>query len=413
MSSTQIEMINAAIRAELKTKNDLAEIDFESLSKTAENVGLRILIDDDTVYNTFEEFNQDLPEFTKGTTKCLMSNNKKIIYLNEIIKIDDVGTVQIQNIKHMDNEKAYLHMLLNIMAIVDLFILIFSIGIGIFISKKALKPIDQITKQAKSIHISNLSERINIVGPDDELKRLADTFNEMLENIQYSYERQNQFTLDASHELATPLAVIKGYIDLIDCWGKEQPDILAEGIQSIKRETKNMTNLLDTLLLLSKNDTDDISLNYQTFSLCDLICEVIAETRMLTHSHHIDQTTIADISVRADRNLIKQMLRALIDNSIKYTPSGGTISLGYTFTKNHIEIKVKDTGIGIPENELPHIYDRFFRVDKARSRSEGGFGLGLSIVHLIVKSHNGTITATSPEGTGTTMIISLPRFLNL
>ena len=104
----------------------------------------------------------------------------------------------------------------------------------------------------------------------------------------------------------------------------------------------------------------------------------------------------------------KQMLRALIDNSIKYTPIGGTISLGYTFTKNHIEIKVNDTGIGIPENELPHIFDRFFRVDKARSRSIGGFGLGLSIVQLIVRSHKGTITATSQLGRGTTIIIKIP-----
>ncbi len=408
-AAKQIEMINAAIRSELRTKNDLDEIDLESISQTAENIGSRILVNDVTVYNTFEEFNQVLPEVTTGTAKYLTEDAMKIIYLNEVIRIDGVGTVQIQNMKAMDNEQAYLHMLLNIMAIVDFFILILSIGLGIFISKKALKPIDQITKQAKMIHVNNLSGRINIAGPEDELKRLADTFNEMLENIQYSYERQNQFTLDASHELATPLAVIKGYIELIDSWGKEQPDVLEEGIQSIKRESRNMSGLLDTLLYLSQNETDQITLDYQTFILQDLISEVVTETRMLTQIHSIEQITSSDISLRADRNLIKQMLRALIDNCIKYTPAKGTISLGYTYTKTQIIINVQDTGIGIPEDELPHIFDRFFRVDKARSRSEGGFGLGLSIVQLIVRSHNGTITASSQINSGTVMTVRLPR----
>ena len=407
-SSSQLEMMNLAISEELVSKDNLDETNFESFSKIAENVGLRVLINGKTIYNTFEEFKLALPEYTAGTVKHIKNNNSQILYLNEKKEVIGLGTVLIQNIKNMDNEQEYLHALLKIMSIVDLFILLFSVVVGFFISKKALKPIDKITIQAKEISVSNLAQRITISGPDDELKRLTDTFNDLLVRIQYSYERQNQFTLDASHELATPLAVIKGYIDLIDCWGKEQPEVLEEGIQSIKREVKNITGLLDTLLFLSKSDNDLLSLDYQIFSLQDLIFEVIDETKMLTHDHQIEHTDTMDVSIRADRGLLKQMLRALIDNSIKYTPAGGTIILDYSLSKKYISIKIKDTGIGIPENELSHIFDRFFRVDKARSRSIGGFGLGLSIVQLIVRSHKGTITATSQLGKGTTMVIKIP-----
>jgi len=152
-----------------------------------------------------------------------------------------------------------------------------------------------------------------------------------------------------------------------------------------------------------------LSLDYQIFSLQDLICEVVNETKMLTHDHLIEHTDTMDVSIRADRGLLKQLLRALIDNSLKYTPAGGTIILNYSLSKNRIAIKIEDTGIGIPEDELSHIFDRFFRVDKARSHSIGGFGLGLSIVQLIVLSHKGTITATSQLGKVTTMIINIPR----
>ncbi len=407
-SSSQLKMMNLAISEELVSKDNLDETNFESFSKIAENVGLRVLINGKTIYNTIEEFKLALPEYTAGTVKHIKNNNSQILYLNEKKEVIGLGTVLIQNIKNMDNEQEYLHALLKIMSILDLFILLFSVGVGFFISKEALKPIDKITIQAKEISVSNLAQRITISGPDDELKRLADTFNDLLVRIQYSYERQNQFTLDASHELATPLAVIKGYIDLIDCWGKEQPEVLEEGIQSIKREVKNITGLLDTLLFLSKSDNDLLSLDYQIFSLQDLIFEVIDETKMLTHDHQIEHTDTMDVSIRADRGLLKQMLRALIDNSIKYTPAGGTIILDYSLSKKYISIKIEDTGIGIPEDELSHIFDRFFRVDKARSRSIGGFGLGLSIVQLIVRSHKGTITATSQLGKGTTMVIKIP-----
>lgn len=407
-SSSQLEMMNLAISEGLVSKDNLDETNFENFSQIAENVGLRVLINGKTIYNTFEEFKLALPEYTTGTVKHMKNNNSQILYLNEKKEIIGLGTVLIQNIKNMDNEQEYLHALLKIMSIVDLFILLFSVVVGFFISKKALKPIDKITNQAKEISVSNLAQRINITGPDDELKRLADTFNNLLERIQYSYERQNQFTLDASHELATPLAVIKGYIDLIDCWGKEQPEVLEEGIQSIKKETKNMTGLLDTLLFLSKNDNDLLPLDYHIFSLQNLIFEVIDETKMLTHNHSIEHTDTMDVSIRADRGLLKQMLRALIDNSIKYTPAGGKITLDYSLSNTYIAIKIEDTGIGIPEDELSHIFDRFFRVDKARSRSVGGFGLGLSIVQLIVLSHKGTITATSQLGSGTAMVIKIP-----
>ncbi|HEY5556098.1 HAMP domain-containing sensor histidine kinase [Acetobacterium sp.] len=408
-SVQQLDLINSSLKKEITVFDDTQRIDLKNIAQMTDNVDINLIFKDKLIYSTGESYYALLStDFNKKNIKFEKAGDKRLLYLNDKLILADGNVLDVQIIKDMDREWDYLYVLSAIMFVIDALILIISIIVGYIISKKALNPIDKITSQAKKISASDLTKRIIIDGSDDELNRLADTFNDLIARIQYSYGKQNQFTLDASHELATPLAVIKGYTDLIDRWGKNDPEILNEGIQSIKNELSNMTRLLDTLLFISKSDNEMLKLEKTRFWLNELIVEVVKESNLVTHNHNIDFNINDSLMIEADRRLIKQMLRALIDNSIKYTPPNGKIEINSRSLNDHVVITISDTGVGIPKEELPHIFDRFYRVDKARSREFGGTGLGLSIVKWIVDIHGGLIAGESEIGTGTKMIVNLP-----
>jgi signal transduction histidine kinase len=408
-SAQQLQMVDQAIINDVKTLNDIPNINLKNISQIADNVDINLLYNNRVIYNTGEPFN--LPSTDVGKIGRVLrgeSGENKIIYLNDSLTLNDGEKIGIQIVKDMDNEENYFHVLAGIMLLMDGLVLLLAIIVGYIISRRALSPIDKITNQAKQISASDLSARIHIEGPDDELKRLSDTFNDLIARIQFSYEKQNRFTLDASHELATPLAVIKGYIDVLDRWGKEDREVLNESISSIKVELANMTSLLDTLLFLSKSDNDIYKIEKTKFWLNYLVKEVIKEGNLVDDKHEIFCSFYPEIQMEGDRRLIKQMLRAIVDNSVKYSPDNSKITIGYKALGDFAVIEVTDNGIGIPKQDLPHIFDRFYRVDKARSRSIGGSGLGLSIVKWIVDIHNGTIEAESETGKGTKMTVKLP-----
>lgn len=408
-SIQQLELINGALKNEITTLDDIQQTDFKNIAQMTDNVDINLNLDGQKVYNTGEGSKlKGLPTLNNNETKYIEFGENEILYLSDQLTLADGRVLDVQIIKDMDREEKYLYVLSGIMIVMDIIILLISILVGYIISKKALNPIDKITSQAKQISASDLTKRIQIEGADDELTRLADTFNDLIARIQFSYDKQNQFTLDASHELATPLAVIKGYTDLIDRWGKNDPEILEEGIQSIKKELSNMTQLLDTLLFVAKSDNEMLKLENKKFWLNELIEEVVKESTLVTENHRIESNKNDSMQIEADRRLIKQMLRALIDNSIKYSPLNGRIEINSQLSKKQAKITISDTGVGIPEEELPNIFDRFYRVDKARSREFGGTGLGLSIVKWIVDVHGGSIVAESEWGKGTKMIVKLP-----
>lgn len=202
--------------------------------------------------------------------------------------------------------------------------------------------------------------------------------------------------------------MIKGYIDVLDRWGKDDREVLNESISSIKVELANMISLLDTLLFLSKGDNEIYKMERTKFWMNDLIKEIIKESNLVDEKHSIVCSEYPEFQIKGDRRLIKQMLRAIVDNSIKYSPEDTKINIEYKALENKALIEVSDEGIGIPKEDLSHIFDRFYRVDKARSRSIGGSGLGLSLVKWIVDIHKGSIEAESEIGKGTKMTIKLP-----
>ena len=405
----QLQLVDQVIINDIKSLNDIPKMDLKEFSQIADNVDVSLIYNNRIIYNTGEQYNlQGTGSKAVGKVVTAKLGENKIIFLNDMLTLNDGARITIQVVKDMDNEEKFIHALAGIMLFIDGFVFLLAIIVGYLISRKALSPIDKITNQAKQISASDLSARIHIDGPDDELKRLSYTFNDLIARIQCSYEKQNRFTLDASHELATPLAVIKGYIDVLDRWGKDDREVLNESISSIKVELANMTSLLDMLLFLSKGDNEIYKMEKTKFWMNDLIIEVVKESNLVDEKHSIVCSEYPEFQIEGDRRLIKQMLRAIVDNSIKYSPEDTKINIEYSASEYKAVIVVSDEGIGIPKEDLPHIFDRFYRVDKARSRSIGGAGLGLSLAKWIVDIYKGSIEADSEIEKGTKMMIKLP-----
>lgn len=279
---------------------------------------------------------------------------------------------------------------------------------GNYLTRKAFRVLDELIEKANNISSQNLNLRLNVNDSTDELIEFALTFNRMMDRIEKAYEKQNQFVSDASHELRTPISVIQGYARMLDRWGKDDKDILQESIQAIKKESENMQDLVEKLLFIARNDKDTLVLVKDRFSISELIEELIRETVLLETNRNIESHVDQEIMVYGDRDRIKQALRVFVDNAIKYTEPGQTISIKLTTEDNYAVVTVRDTGMGIPEEHLPNIFDRFFRVDSSRERNKGGHGLGLSIARIIVLRHGGRIKVASKLGEGTRFKIYLP-----
>ncbi len=408
-SSRQLRQVADSIAEDIRTLNDISDFDLSSISSIADNVDINLFFGGKTVYSTEEKYVLTVPgSALDGKATRYESGETTVLYLNKTIPLEDGGILGIQIIKDMDNEENYLHALTVITFSLDGISLILAFIAGYLISRKALSPIDKIIEQAKQIGAGDLAARIHLQGPDDELMRLSVTFNDMLDRIQRSYEKQKRFTMDASHELATPLSVIKGYTDLMDRWGKNEPAVLDEAIRSIQSELSNMTALMDVLLLLSKGDHNLYKPDYTEFPVRVMIGEIIRESALVDPAHPVVCDNRDEVAMHGDRRLIKQMLRALVDNSMKYSARETPVELHYEVSGRYVVFTVSDHGIGIPREDLPHIFERFYRVDKARSRETGGSGLGLSIVKWIADLHGGSISVSSESGKGTIMTVMIP-----
>jgi signal transduction histidine kinase len=281
--------------------------------------------------------------------------------------------------------------------------------IGAATSKRLLKPVKVMTETVQNISISQLgTTRLDVSGSKNELKDLARTFNSMLDRLQLAYEQQNQFVSDASHELRTPISVIQGYAGLLDRWGKSDGQVLEESITAIRTEAENMKDLVEKLLFLARGDKDTQKLEKEEFYINELVDEIIKETKLIDTTHEVGCIRNEAILVNADRTLLKEAIRVFVDNSVKYTPEGGKIKLECYLDKGAAVVTIEDTGIGIPEKDLPKVFDRFFRADKSRTKETGGTGLGMAIAKWIVLKHGGTIKVQSKVNVGTKINVTLP-----
>lgn len=308
----------------------------------------------------------------------------------------------------MTDETLYLQYLVVSLAVAFILAVLIMIRVGARTSRRMLSPINTMTRTARSISVGDLATRLDVVDSHDELKELAVTFNQMLDRIQTSFEKQEVFVSDASHELRTPISVIQGYANLLQRWGKEDRAVLQESIDAIKGESDYMKELVEKLLFLASADKKKQALQTEPFALNLLVEEVLKETNLIDTEHTISGVVKETLMVDGDWALIKQALRIFIDNSIKYTLSGGSISINSNLKGSRALITIEDTGKGIAAEELPLIFDRFYKADKSRTRENGGAGLGLSIAKWIIDQHQGDIWVESKLGQGTKISIYLP-----
>ncbi len=309
---------------------------------------------------------------------------------------------------NMDQQYSFLHKLAFSLLLASLAALFIAVWSGSFLSRRILGPIRDITSAATEIEIHNLDKRIDIKGGDDELRELSVTLNHMLDRIQAGVERQRRFISDASHELRTPVTVISGYADMLDRWGKQDESALIEGLDAIKSETATMHSLIEKLLFLARADKGQQPLLLGPVAMEQLIEEIVRDTALIAPGHQVSLEANDPVMIEADEAQLKQMLRIFIDNSIKYTPEGGSITISSTVNNGMLEIEIKDSGIGISENDLPRIFDRFYRVDESRTRATGGSGLGLSIARFIASLHGFDIDIDSRLEEGTSVRVLIP-----
>ena len=308
-------------------------------------------------------------------------------------------------------------------------LMVASLG-GQFLANKALSPVDQITQTARRITSKNLNQRIKPLKVKDEISRLIETFNEMISRLDTSFGQIKQFSTDASHELKTPLTILKGEVE-VALRKERSPQEYEQILRSNLEEVNRMSQIVDDLLFLAKADIGQVRLNKEEIRLTDILKEVAEQMRFLSHSKNIRIETSnldQEVHILGDALRIRELFINLIDNGIKYTEGGGTITIrlsNHSFSPpNHpssgdgeellesVKVAVSDTGIWISREDQERIFDRFYRVDKARSREHGGSGLGLSICKWIAEAHQGEIYVESEVGRGSSFIVKLPLYVS-
>ena len=279
---------------------------------------------------------------------------------------------------------------------------------------------DTLVKSEKIRSLEQAIEEANINAPkiqtgDQDLASIEIALNKLLRRMQEAKLQQMRFVNDASHELRTPIAVIRGYTDMLDRWGKTDEAVLDESIAALKSESEHMHDLVEQLLFLARGDAGRNTLTKTQFNLARITSEVCEESEMIDSSHRYtlkyDQSALTDnrYQVLADAAMIKQSIRIIVQNAARYSAAQTTISFNVSCDKNAVQVSVEDEGMGMSEAAATHIFERFWRADNARIESNEGSGLGLSIAKWIVDNHDGSIEVLSREGVGTRFTIVLPR----
>jgi heavy metal sensor kinase len=291
---------------------------------------------------------------------------------------------------------------------VPLILLLASVG-GYVLARKSLSPISLMDQQTRRIKADSLSSRLDVKNKRDELGGLATTINDLLVRLENSFKQQQRFVADASHELRTPLAVLRGETEVALAQPRRIDEYKAS-LNLIKDEAEQLSRIVEDLFILARQPFDAPAIMRERVSLDKVVGECARAAQVLAARKDLKLTVNASkpLSLIGDDELLQRMILNLLDNAVKYTPAGGEVSLDLAAHNGDARITVRDTGIGIPEKDQPHIFDRFYRVDKARSRAMGGAGLGLSIAHWIAEAHGGTISVESQTGRGSAFTVELP-----
>ena len=318
---------------------------------------------------------------------------------------NDGTVVTLEYSEQMDTFQSTLATLRLVLVVASFIVLLPAFFAGRALSRILLQPIQALMQTMEGIRQSGTFKRIKVsTESKDELDQMGQTFNRMIELLENNYEKQQQFVSDASHELRTPLTVIESYANLLKRWGMTNPERLKEAVEAIHEESKRMKGLTQQMLSLVTGEQDR-TVELEKLELSHIAKET-AKKLQQTYEREIHVEADEKYVILGDEARIKQLLFILLENGLKY--SNDSLTVTFSHTNECVQMEVSDQGIGIPEKDLPHVFERFFRVDKARSRQTGGSGLGLAIARTIVDAHRGKISVTSKEQVGTTFTVLLP-----
>src|SRR5580693_2734596 len=283
---------------------------------------------------------------------------------------------------------------------------------GYFLARRSLAPVAAMGKQAERIGAANLHERLQVSNANDELGRLARTFNELLDRLDRSFERQRRFISDASHELRTPVSILRGEAEVALSQLSRSPEEYRDSLAVLHEEAQRLARIVEDLFTLTRADAGEYRLAQSDFYLDELVADCVRATRALAQAKNITLVAVSpeEMPVRADEDLVRRMILNLLDNAIKYTPAGGNVSVTCACVPDGCELSVTDSGLGIPVEMQSRVFERFFRADRARSRSgaDGGAGLGLSIARWIAEAHLGRIDLVRSDATGSKFTVRIP-----
>jgi heavy metal sensor kinase len=353
-----------------------------------------------------------LPEKTDTRSPSILTwidpaSNDTLRVYSAPVTDNNLSVALVQVARSPDNEQETLQQLL-ITLLLGIPMLVAAAGVsGYFLAARALSPIDTITRTARRISAEDLSARLDLPATDDEVGRLAETFDAMLARLDDAFQRERQFTADASHELRTPLAAMQAILNVIR-EERRSPEDYEQALDDLTEETNRLRTLTEDLLQLARGENRQIAI-LQNVDLTTLLQDIGDSLRPLTESRGLalDFAVSDGLILSGDRDALIRLIVNLLDNAIKYTPQGRITLTAIQESIGNVKITITDTGVGIADEHLSHIFDRFYRVD--RSRSSGGAGLGLAIASEIVQAHGGIIEVSSRVGEGTTFILRLPN----
>jgi two-component system sensor histidine kinase ArlS len=333
-----------------------------------------------------------------------------IVMRSPLISDHFTGTIEI--VDNLENFDRINDLLLLIMFVGGIGALILSGLGGLFLTRQFLKPIQSITETMRQIKYKGLNERVIIVDNRDEISKLANMFNEMMDQVQISFQQQEQFVEDASHELRTPIAIMEGHLSLLNRWGKDDPTLLNESLQASLQELYRIKGLVQDLLELSRATVTQGTAISEVVEPTQIITEVVKNMTMLypNFKFELNLLEITGVSMTMTRYNLEQILLIFLDNSIKYSLDNKWIAIHGSLKNSRIQIQIIDKGIGVSEADLPYIFDRLYRVDKVRSGGQTGHGLGLSIAKRLIESSSGVVEISSDVNKGTIVTISFPLY---
>jgi len=389
------------LRRELREHSELAG---NTLLQVADQQG-------NWLYRSASTERYQIPKLTGASDvpSTLALNNAPLRVLSTEIQVVDQSYLA-QAAVPLDDFYSALHLFATLLLVsVPILLLSAAMG-GYWMSRRALAPVDQITETARSISVQNLSSRLIVPQTGDELQRLSETLNSMLERLEAAFKKIIQFTADASHELRTPVAVMRTRTELSLRKPRSAEEYRA-ALAQVHSELEKTSELVEKLMLLARADYGVEALQLSTENLGEIVRDVCSQGKMLSEAKEIsfrEQIPEQPVWVNADAHALRRLFLILIDNAIKYTPKGGRVNVVVDQENGFAIGEIRDTGIGIAPEDLPNVFERFYRADKARSRESGGVGLGLSIGRWIAEAHAGTIEVQSSLGGGSIFKLRLP-----